>query len=325
MSNSRLICLTPDRNFLSAALFAAQRLLRFGLDETIDVAIVCAPHDLDAGALACGKETQGAFPVHEGGKHSGQVAGGRLQVITDAFDPAEASVAGLPLGRHVTEAAYRRLLLPFVLPARYERILYLDCDTLVVRPGLGRVFDLDLGGRAFAAALDMIFLKDFEDGPFTAEFRAYRAELGFALDTPYFNSGVQLIDRRRWLAERITERAIAFARARPDLCRFHDQSALNAVTRGCWAPLSPRFNFMGDFLLLDLLRDIAPVVLHFVNDPKPWQRDRWQGPAWMQALYKPDSDGAPPAAAMPLTPAFRRFRERLLAYLAGQRFIDAEA
>ncbi|MFD2251780.1 lipopolysaccharide biosynthesis glycosyltransferase [Pseudochelatococcus lubricantis] len=304
MPNKRLICFTPDRNFLPAAVFAAQRLLSHGLAGDIDIAVVCTSQDVDG----------------DGAGH----AGGRLQIITNSFQgTGENALAGLPLGRHLTDAAYRRLLLPFVLPAHYERILYLDSDTLVVRPGLGRVFDLDLGGCPFAAALDMIFLKDFEDGPLTAAFRAYRAGLGFAPDTPYFNSGVLLIDRARWREEMLTERAVAFARAHPELCRFQDQSALNAVARGRWAPLSPRFNFMGDFLLLDLMRDIAPVVLHFVNDPKPWQRERWRGPAWMQALYRPDADDSALPAGVPLTPAFQRFRERLLAFLGAQRFIDA--
>lgn len=303
MSESRVICLTPDRNFFPAAVLAAERLLARGLPPDVAVTIACTPEDIDPAAL------DGASP--------------RLEVLTHRFDMAgELSLQDLPLGRHVTPAAWRRLLLPHILPGRYGRILYLDCDTLAVRPGIDRLLTLDLGGRPLAAALDMILLKDCEDGPLTASFQAYRAGLGFARDTPYFNSGVLLIDRRAWRAERIGERAIAFARAHPDLCRFHDQSALNAAARGRWATLSPRFNFMGDFLLLDLMRAVEPVLLHFVNDPKPWQRDRWSGPAWMAALY--DAPGAAPPAGdgEALTPEFQRFRRRLLAFLAAQRFID---
>ncbi|MGV6871197.1 glycosyltransferase family 8 protein [Pseudochelatococcus sp. B33] len=303
MSERRIICFTPDRNFFPTAVFAAKRLLAEGLDPDITVAIACTPDDIDETAL------QGADP--------------RLVILSYSFDmDGELSLAQLPLGRHLTAAAWRRLLLPYIMPDGFERIVYLDCDTLAVRPELGRLMTLDLGGLPFAAGLDMILLKDFEDGPLTAEFQAYRAGLGFARDTPYFNSGVLLIDRRRWLEARLSERAIAFARQYPGQCRFQDQSALNVVARGEWAALSPRFNFVGDFLRLDLMREIEPVVLHFVNDPKPWQRNRWRGPAWMQALYDTPRGALPAPGGEPLTLAFQRFRERLLAFLATQRFVD---
>lgn len=303
MSESCIICFTPDRNFIPAAVFAAQKLLSEGLDRDITVAIVCTPVDRDDGAL---RQTDP-----------------RIKILTHPFAmEGELSLSHLPLGRHVTAAAWRRLLLPHVLPDIFGRILYLDCDTLATRPGLGRLMKLDLGGLPFAAALDMIQLKDFEDGPLTAEFRAYRAGLGLGPDMPYFNSGVLLIDRRQWIASRISEQAIAFAREFPAQCRFHDQSALNAVTQGLWAALSPRFNFMGDFLLLDLMREIDPVLLHFVNDPKPWQHERWTGPAWMQALYDASCNAVPFVESQPLSPTFQRFRERLLAFLATQQFVD---
>ena len=50
-----------------------------------------------------------------------------------------------------------------------------------------------------------------------------------------------------------------------------EQDALNSLLQGGFAPLSPRYNFMGDFFLLGLEAEIDPIVLHFVNSPKPWQ------------------------------------------------------
>ena len=58
-----------------------------------------------------------------------------------------------------------------------------------------------------------------------------------------------------------------------------EQDALNSILRGNFAPLSPRYNFMGDFFLLDLEREIEPIVLHFVNSPKPWELASWRGEA----------------------------------------------
>ena len=56
-----------------------------------------------------------------------------------------------------------------------------------------------------------------------------------------------------------------------------EQDALNAALKGNFTPLSPRFNFMGDFFLLDLERRLEPIVLHFVNAPKPWELELLAG------------------------------------------------
>jgi lipopolysaccharide biosynthesis glycosyltransferase len=97
--------------------------------------------------------------------------------------------------------------------------------------------------------------------------------------------------------------------------------------------LSPRYNFMGDFFLTGLEADIAPIVLHFVNQPKPWHYQTWRGegrfarayadwfangpfPAWRPAAR-------PAARAKPRsTPLRRRFAASLRAYLGRRRFLD---
>ena len=90
-----------------------------------------------------------------------------------------------------------------------------------------------------------------------------------------------------------------------------EQDALNAALKGNFAALSPRFNFMGDFFLLDLERWLEPIVLHFVNAPKPWELGSWRGEArfaenyraWFAASPWPDLAKAPADAAMAANPA----------------------
>ena len=43
---------------------------------------------------------------------------------------------------------------------------------------------------------------------------------------------------------------------------------------------------MGDFLLLDLERETKPIVLHFVNSPKPWELAAWRGEARFAQNYQ---------------------------------------
>ena len=143
---------------------------------------------------------------------------------------------------------------------------------LVVRPGLKRLESFDLGGRPLAAAYDMIFYMDFKGDALARQFQRARRSLGLALETPYFNAGLMAIDRAEWRRRALAERVARALRDAPERFPFNEQDALNATLKGDFAPLSPRFNFMGDFFLVDLERFlIEPIVLHFVNAPKPWE------------------------------------------------------
>ena len=91
---------------------------------------------------------------------------------------------------------------------------------------------------------------------------------------------------------------------------------------------------MGDFFLLDLEARNAPIVLHFVNSPKPWQYDLWRGETrfardykgWFAASPWPDWPSRRPALARrrkpEKTPARRRFAQKLSEFLATRKFID---
>ena len=235
-----------------------------------------------------------------------------------------------------SRAVFRRLFLDRVLPERYERIVSIDSDMLIRRPGLGRLAALGLGGAPFAAAYDMIFLMDFRQDALARQFQRHRRSLGLDLTTPYFNAGLLAIDRAQWAARDLGERAMAALRAAPERYPFLEQSALNELIAGGFAPLSPRYNFMGDFFLLGLEALVDPIVLHFVNDPKPWDLDRWRG----QARFAQDYEAWFAAVAVArvsqscrrrtasrrrdraTTPARRAFAERLTRFLKTRAFID---
>src|SRR5208283_3924538 len=221
--------------------------------------------------------------------------------------------------------------------ARFERIVPIDSDMLIVRPGLKRLESFDLGGRPLAAAYDMIFLMDFKGDALARQFQRSRRGLGLALDTPYFNAGLMAIDRAAWRAEKLTERVTRAFRDTPERFPFMEQDALNATLRGRFAPLSPRYNFMGDFFLLDLERRLEPIVLHFVNAPKPWEFATFRGEArfaenyrdWFAASPWPDWARAPETphwqrTRPPRTRLRQAFAARLSAFLGRTQFIDGK-
>ena len=242
-------CFTPDRAFFAPAVRAIASLIEAEPDVEREIVLICEPDDVAPGFDKLPP------PLRE-----------RIQLMTLDFSRFDGTLAGK--GRF-SRAVFRRLFLDDILPAHFERIVTVDSDMLVVRPGLKRLESFDLEDKPLAAAYDMIFLMDFKGGALARQFQRSRRSLGLALDTPYFNAGLMAIDRAAWRAEQLTERVTKALRDDPERYPFMEQDALNATLRGNFAPLSPRFNFMGDFFLLNLERWLEPIVLHFVNAPKP--------------------------------------------------------
>lgn len=310
-------CFTPDRAFFPPAVRAIASLIAAEPDERPEIFLACEPEDVTPGFDRL------PAALRE-----------RITLLTLDFSVFDRGLAGK--GRF-SRAVFRRLFLAEALPAHVERIVSVDSDMLIVRPGLARLADFDFAGAPLAAAFDMIFLMDFkgEDDPLVQQFRRSREALGLALDTPYFNAGLMAIDRAAWRRERLTERVTTALAEEPQRYPFMEQDALNATLRGGFAPLSPRYNFMGDFFLLDLERRIDPIVLHFVNAPKPWHLGEWKGESrfaenyrdwfrtspwadWAQAPERPGWRRSRP----PLTNVQRNFGARLTTFLEAQPFLD---
>jgi lipopolysaccharide biosynthesis glycosyltransferase len=308
-------CFTPDRTFFASAVRAIASLIEAEPGVEREIFLVCELDDVPPGFDKL------ATSLRE-----------RITLLTLDFRRFDSNLVGK--GRF-SRAVFRRLFLDQILPGRFERIVTVDSDMLIVRPGLKGLEGFDLGGRPLAAAYDMIFLMDFRGGALARQFQRSRRALGLAPDTPYFNAGLMAIDRAAWRAANLTERVTKALRDEPERYPFMEQDALNAALTGGFAALSPRFNFMGDFFLLDLERRVEPIVMHFVNAPKPWELGAWKGEArfaeayrdWFAASPWPDLAQAPAKLSWrrtrpALTPQRKAFAKRLAAFLAKTTFID---
>ena len=309
------LCFTPDLAFFRPAVLTAASLIAQGDGDAFDIFIVCERDDVPPD-----------FDLVD------PMLRARLNLLICDFSRFD---SGLSERGRFTRAVFRRLFLDRVLPETYARYIAMDADMLVVRPGLSRLAELSLGGYPIAAAFDMIYLMDKKRGALARQFQSYRQSLGLDLTTRYFNAGLMVVDRAAWRAGEFGERAARALRLAPEKYPFMEQSALNSLIAGRFAPLSPRYNFMGDFLLLELEERMAPIVMHFVNSPKPWHFDRWRGETRFARDYQagfaklpwPDWPVAADLVSRPplkprLTPARWRFAERLTEFLDGVDFID---
>jgi len=310
-------CFTPDRAFFAPAVRAIASLIEAEPDEAREIFLVCEASDAPPGF----------------DKLVGRLRD-RIELLTIDFARFDKSMK--PSGRF-SRAVFRRLFLDEILPASFKRIVSIDSDMLIARPGLKRLESFDLGGRPLAAAYDMIFYMDFKGDALAQQFQRTRRSLGLALDTPYFNAGLMAIDRAEWRRRALAERVARALCDTPERFPFNEQDALNATLLGDFAPLSPRYNFMGDFFLLDLERRIEPIVLHFVNAPKPWALDLWRGEArfahnyrdWFASSPWPELAQAPSAppwrrSRPPLTRVRQNFAKRLAPFIDRTQYIDGK-
>ena len=201
-------------------------------------------------------------------------------VFTDserAFDPARPldlqfsirkmqAPAELPDNQPMRSAPYFRLAIPHILANDFRRTLYLDIDTFVEDSRIFGLFDLDMMGSSIAAVRDyhMAFARPEER----------RATLG-AGNRKYMNTGVLLIDNRRFVEQKIAQSALKIAEAAAGGFALNDQSALNILLRGNWLELSPSFNMLPQAWVSFIRKVYEPVVVHFAGIAKPWEGNRF--------------------------------------------------
>jgi lipopolysaccharide biosynthesis glycosyltransferase len=86
------------------------------------------------------------------------------------------------------------------------------------------------------------------------------AELGIPPSNRYFQSGVLVINLKRWRERNVSERVFHYLAQHKDRVQFLDQGALNAVLFDDWFRLDQRWNQVSTSLLPE--RWVAPAYSH---------------------------------------------------------------
>jgi len=212
--------------------------------------------------------------------------------------PNRDEIADLGISHHITHTAYYRLLAGRLLPRSIERVIYLDSDTLVL-DDITELWQSSLENHYCLAAVDVAC--PFIDArhapmeyrraiPYLATLspvRNYRA-LQIPGSAPYFNSGVMLLNLRRWREEQIENRLLGCLRDNRKFVWCWDQYALNVVFAGQWGRLPARWN-QGTHLFEYPDEDCIPIdkheyremlekpaLLHYTTEFKPWKYDLYR-------------------------------------------------
>ena len=170
---------------------------------------------------------------------------------------------------HISLSAYIRLFMADLLPDGVDKVLYLDGDMMIV----DSVRDL------WNTEIDDVMVAAVEERyPFDTN---SPDRLHYPREYSYFNSGVMLINLKKWKEADITRRFLDYIQKYPERIRLHDQDVLNALLFDKKKFISIRWNLMDFFLykrpevqerrIKDWEEAIHhPAIIHFTGKRKPW-------------------------------------------------------
>ena len=164
-------------------------------------------------------------------------------------------------------ATYYRIFLPSLLPKDIRRILYLDCDIIVLQD-VAELYYLNIEDYAVAA------VKDFS--PFD---NYHRTKMGLSLQHSAFCAGMMMINLDYWRKTNAQNILLEYSTREWEQVYLQDQDALNYVFRDHWFMLPYKWGrtplcvastdkTQRDFDILEFVE--KPCIFHYAGHIKPW-------------------------------------------------------
>lgn len=173
---------------------------------------------------------------------------------------------------------YARLFISSLIPKDIDKIIYMDCDALIVG-SFKDLWNLDITEYYCAAVLDGINT-------------SVKEKLGFKKEEDYINAGFLLVNLKKWRCDEVEDKFIQFLIANQYKFYQNDQGVLNNIFKNKIKIIPPKYNLQSYFQILsyDLARKyicmvtdyynkeivdesrLNPIFLHFcgLNYDRPW-------------------------------------------------------
>ena len=188
----------------------------------------------------------------------------------------ESTTSDLPTYGYQSRATYGRLFIGDLLPPDLSRVLYLDCD-LIVLDDLLQLTEFDMQGFPIAAVVD-------SGAPVFGHGMGCWREAALDPRTAYFNAGVMLIDLDEWRTSNIGGRSLDAIGRFAATITFGDQDVLNLSLNGNFSRLPLHWNQIHvlrqgghqayNFASASEVDEAMfhPKIVHFTGIAKPWHR-----------------------------------------------------
>ena len=164
-------------------------------------------------------------------------------------------------------ATYYRMFLPSLLPVDIDRILYLDCDIIVLQK-VSELYGLNMEGYGVAAVKDAT--------PFDSY---HRFKMGLGLQHEAFCAGMMMVNLDYWRKNDSQRKLLSYSTKDWEHVYMQDQDALNYVFRNAWFQLpykwaktplavAPVDKNQRWFDIYEFVNE--PCIYHYAAHVKPW-------------------------------------------------------
>lgn len=164
-------------------------------------------------------------------------------------------------------ATYYRMFLPSLLPDDIDRILYLDCDIIVLQ-NVSELYGLNMEGYGVAAVKDAT--------PFDSY---HRFKMGLGLQHEAFCAGMMMVNLDYWRKNDSQRKLLSYSTKDWEHVYMQDQDALNYVFRDAWFQLPYKWaktplavaSVDKNQRWFDIYEFVnEPCIYHYAAHVKPW-------------------------------------------------------
>ncbi len=138
-----------------------------------------------------------------------------------------------------------------------DKIIYLDCDTTVTK-SLSELYNTDISKYYCGGILDL-------------DYKKYGQQLHLKKEKTYINSGVLLLNLKKWREEKAEEKIIEFAKNHAEQIHLGDQDLINKCFEDKILILDNKWNVQVINYFTKSSYSINKNIIHFMGSSKPWK------------------------------------------------------
>lgn len=148
-----------------------------------------------------------------------------------------------------------------------DKMLYLDSD-IVVKSDIKELFDTNIPNSYLACVKE----KYQDKNRIIEGLNAVAPEYQLDSEYDYYNSGILLINCKKWREDNTTDRLREFAKLHHYLIYLPDQDTLNYVINKNIVYLDDEWNFQCNFEYSSCVPEGTIKIIHYVGEIKPWTK-----------------------------------------------------
>ncbi|UAL50264.1 glycosyltransferase family 8 protein [Metabacillus dongyingensis] len=142
----------------------------------------------------------------------------------------------LDIGNSISINSYARLFIPSLINFNIDKILYLDCDS-IVNTCLKQLWNIDINDYYVAGVCDTVS-------------NSTKTRINLEINKPYINAGMLLINLKKWKEDFVERKFIDFIASYNGQVFHHDQGTINGVLNENILILHPKYNAMTTFFTM---------------------------------------------------------------------------